>query len=208
MDQRDRLRHRPHRDQRERRLRRAALGRIHGAARDGRGPREGRRRRRAQQLLQEPRARRAPRRTGACSTAGGSTIGSSADRADWTCHVGYGHAPEHISLHCESQAHPDQRRHGAAAHLDQRQRRRRRARGRSADALSRFDRAHARDRSRRHSSYRRTGCRSRDCTRGSSSCRRTTTSASPKRSPPAPRRRRAPSSSSRCSSSARSICTR
>ncbi len=29
-------------------------------------------------------------------------IGSGADRADWTCHVGYGHAPEHISLHCES----------------------------------------------------------------------------------------------------------
>ncbi|HEY3634997.1 MAG TPA: MBL fold metallo-hydrolase [Caldimonas sp.] len=29
-------------------------------------------------------------------------IGSGADRADWTCHVGYGHAPEHISFHCES----------------------------------------------------------------------------------------------------------
>ncbi|HEX4233721.1 MAG TPA: MBL fold metallo-hydrolase [Caldimonas sp.] len=28
-------------------------------------------------------------------------IGSGASRADWTCHAGYGHAPEHIALHCE-----------------------------------------------------------------------------------------------------------
>ena len=27
-------------------------------------------------------------------------VGIGADRADWVCHVGYGHAPEHISLHC------------------------------------------------------------------------------------------------------------
>ena len=26
-------------------------------------------------------------------------IGSGPDRADWTCHVGYGHAPEHMSFH-------------------------------------------------------------------------------------------------------------
>ena len=29
-------------------------------------------------------------------------VGSGAARADWTCHVGYGHAPEHMALHCES----------------------------------------------------------------------------------------------------------
>jgi len=28
-------------------------------------------------------------------------IGSGAARNDWTCHVGYGHAPEHIALHSE-----------------------------------------------------------------------------------------------------------
>src|SRR5215207_670686 len=35
---------------------------------------------------------------------GGSRVaaGSGAARADWTCHAGYGHAPEHIALHCES----------------------------------------------------------------------------------------------------------
>ncbi len=27
-------------------------------------------------------------------------IGSGAARANWTCHAGYGHAPEHMSLHC------------------------------------------------------------------------------------------------------------
>jgi len=32
---------------------------------------------------------------------GGKTlaIGSGADRSDWLCHVGYGHAPEHMSFH-------------------------------------------------------------------------------------------------------------
>jgi glyoxylase-like metal-dependent hydrolase (beta-lactamase superfamily II) len=30
------------------------------------------------------------------------TAGSSTARADWTCHVGYGHAPEHMAFHCES----------------------------------------------------------------------------------------------------------
>ncbi len=29
-------------------------------------------------------------------------IGPAATRRDWTCHVGYGHAPEHMSLYCES----------------------------------------------------------------------------------------------------------
>jgi len=29
-------------------------------------------------------------------------IGSGGARADWTCHAGYGHAPEHIALHNES----------------------------------------------------------------------------------------------------------
>jgi glyoxylase-like metal-dependent hydrolase (beta-lactamase superfamily II) len=35
---------------------------------------------------------------------GGKTlaIGSGADRSDWLCHVGYGHAPEHMSLHGET----------------------------------------------------------------------------------------------------------
>ena len=75
-------------------------------------------------------------------------------------------------------------------------------------ALPRLDRAHARDRRRRPRACRRTACRSRGCTRASTSCRRTTPSASPKRSRRAPRRRRARSSSCRCSSSARSTCTR
>ena len=30
------------------------------------------------------------------------SAGSGGARADWTCHVGYGHAPEHMALHCES----------------------------------------------------------------------------------------------------------
>jgi len=29
-------------------------------------------------------------------------VGGAGARADWTCHVGYGHAPEHMALHCES----------------------------------------------------------------------------------------------------------
>ncbi len=29
-----------------------------------------------------------------------SPTGSGAARVDWTCHVGYGHAPEHMALHC------------------------------------------------------------------------------------------------------------
>jgi len=29
------------------------------------------------------------------------TSGAGAARADWTCHVGYGHAPEHMAFHCE-----------------------------------------------------------------------------------------------------------
>ncbi len=29
-------------------------------------------------------------------------VGRGADRCDWVCHVGYGHAPEHIALYCES----------------------------------------------------------------------------------------------------------
>ena len=35
---------------------------------------------------------------------GGKTIavGSGADRGDWMCHVGYGHAPEHMSFHGEA----------------------------------------------------------------------------------------------------------
>jgi glyoxylase-like metal-dependent hydrolase (beta-lactamase superfamily II) len=63
--------------------------------------REGRRRRGAQQLLQEPRARR-PASYRRLLDGQRIAIGGGADRADWTCHVGYGHAPEHISFHCES----------------------------------------------------------------------------------------------------------
>ena len=29
-------------------------------------------------------------------------VGGAGARADWTCHVGYGHSPEHMSFHCES----------------------------------------------------------------------------------------------------------
>ena len=31
------------------------------------------------------------------------SIGSGAGRADWTCHVGYGHSPEHMAFHCETE---------------------------------------------------------------------------------------------------------
>ena len=44
--------------------------------------------------------RRCRRRTGACSTARCSRSARGAARADWTCRVGYGHAPEHIALDC------------------------------------------------------------------------------------------------------------
>jgi glyoxylase-like metal-dependent hydrolase (beta-lactamase superfamily II) len=72
------------------------------------------------------------------------TIGGQA----WRCVAGYGHAPEHMALYrgaacgdgrgataAGGAEHPDQRRHGAAAHLHQRQRVRDGARGRSADAV-------------------------------------------------------------------------
>ena len=57
LDQRHRLRHRPHGEQRQRRLRRAALGGVHGGARHGRRSGRGRRRRLAHQLLPQPGAR-------------------------------------------------------------------------------------------------------------------------------------------------------
>ncbi len=39
---------------------------------------------------------------------------------EWAAIAGYGHAPEHVSLHCAETARADFRRHAAAAHLDQR----------------------------------------------------------------------------------------
>ncbi len=59
--------------------------------------RRGRRRRLAHQLLQEPRAR-VPSAYRRLLDGRVLAIGAAARRADWTCHVGYGHAPEHIAL--------------------------------------------------------------------------------------------------------------
>ena len=49
---------------------------------------------------------------------GGSVeIGRGLRRHAWTCHAGYGHAPEHMALH-DAAGGTHHRRHGAAAHLD------------------------------------------------------------------------------------------
>ena len=97
---------------------------------------------RAHQLLQRawcPRCRRryrAParrRRAGhrpARAAPGAATPATATRPSTWRCTA-------------RSARRADQRRHGAAAHLHQRQRHRRRARGGPADALPRLDRAHA-----------------------------------------------------------------
>ena len=59
----------------------------------------------------------------------------------WRCIAGYGHAPEHIALHCPELGLADLGRHGAAAHLDQRQRLRPRARVGPAGAVPDLARA-------------------------------------------------------------------
>ena len=126
----------------------------------------------------------------------------------WRCIAGYGHAPEHIALHCAELGRADLRRHGAAAHLDQRQRDRHRARGQPAAAVPGLDRALARRCRPTRWCCPRTASPSPACTRASRSCRRTTTSASPRCCRPAPKRRAAPPTCCRCCSSASSTCTR
>ena len=40
-----------------------------------------------------------PPATGACSTAAASRSAAATRRSLWTCHAGFGHAPEHMALH-------------------------------------------------------------------------------------------------------------
>ena len=96
----------------------------------------------------------------------------------WHCIAGYGHAPEHIALHCADAGRADLRRHGAAAHLDQRQRLRPRARGQPAAAVPRLDRAASRRCRPTRWCCRRTASLSAACTRASSQLQR-----APRRAP-------------------------
>ena len=98
LDQRHRFRHRPHGEHGERRLRRAALGGLHGGARHGRRPEaalDGVASRTNYYRNLVPAVPAAYRRL----LDGGTSSSARGDaRADWTCHVGYGHAPEHMAL--------------------------------------------------------------------------------------------------------------
>ena len=76
---------------------------------------------RPRQLLRQAWCRRCRAASAACRTATIVRIGG----RDWRCISGYGHAPEHIALYCDALQRADQRRHDAAAHLDQRERARR-----------------------------------------------------------------------------------
>ena len=73
----------------------AAFMAQHGMAAD---PDGGRRRRRAHQLLPEPGAGGAGVVPAPARRRHASRSAAAPARADWTCHVGYGHAPEHMAL--------------------------------------------------------------------------------------------------------------
>ena len=184
VDQRHRLQRGPGREQRQRRLRRPAVGGLHGPARPGRRPdavrQVGARSNYYRSLVPAlpaslpPPARRRPVAIGS---------GARAQRLDVPRRLRPRARAHGAARRSARRAH--QRRHGAAAHLDQRQRHRHRARIRPAHALPRVDRANAHDPGRRRWCCPRTAGRSAACTRASTSCRRTTPIASSRCSRPA-----------------------
>ena len=90
-----------HGEQRERRLRRAALGGVHGACTAWPPTRRRSTASRARTNYYTSLVPAVPAAYRRLLDGGTSRSAAARRAAEWTCHAGYGHAPEHMALHCE-----------------------------------------------------------------------------------------------------------